>query len=297
MIEYGNNKIQNLSGYLFVALDGLEQWRERLLLLGMDVGVKGTILLSHEGINVAIAGSKLATSAFVAELKSYPPFQALTFKINESTDIPFKRFTIKIKQEIIRFRQPDAIPLAPGSTTHLAPKTLKAWLDEGRDITLLDTRNDYEIAMGTFENAVTLPIHHFTQLPDAVANLPEDALNKPVVMFCTGGVRCEKAAPWLLKHGAKEVYQIDGGILNYFTECGDAHYEGECFVFDDRVSITPEQIPSGAVICANCQFPVTIEQQALPSFNQPISCIHCETSLPLARLQEQEVKKIHVNQR
>lgn len=296
MIDQVNNKIQNLSGYLFVALDELEQWRERLLLLGMDLGIKGTILLSHEGINVAIAGALEATNAFVKTLQSYPAFQSLTFKVNESDAIPFKRFTIKIKQEIIRFRQPDAMPLSPGSMTHLAPKTLKAWLDEGRDITLLDTRNDYEIAVGTFENAVTLPIHHFTQLPDAVTKLPEDAFNKPVVMFCTGGVRCEKAAPWLLKQGAKEVYQIDGGILNYFTECGDAHYEGECFVFDERVAITPEQIPSGAVICTNCQFPVTLEQQELPSFNPPISCVHCATSLPLARLLEREVKKISIGQ-
>ncbi len=267
--------IQNLSGYLFVALTDLAEWRERLLALGQAADIKGTILLSPEGINVAIAGTVTAAKQFVDGLHAYAIFQDLHFKVNTSDTIPFNRFVIKLKAEIIRFLQPDAIPLPPGSSTHLSPKTLKAWLDEGRDITILDTRNDYEIATGTFKNAVTLPIHHFTQLPQAVSQLPKETLEKPVVMFCTGGVRCEKAAPWLQLHGAKEVYQIDGGILNYFTQCGDAYFEGECFVFDERVGITAEQKPSGAIICANCQFPVTLAQQQLPNCHQPDYCPHC----------------------
>lgn len=276
-MTYNTDKtfIQNLSGYLFVDLTELELWRERLLALGETAKIKGTILLSPEGINVAVAGTQEATTQFIEGIHQYDVFQSLQFKINQSETIPFQKFTIKIKAEIIRFLQPDAIPLPPGSTTHLSPKTLKAWLDEGRDITILDTRNDYEVVAGTFKDAVVLPIHHFTQLPKAVAELPQDALEKPVVMFCTGGVRCEKAAPWLQLHGAKEVYQIDGGILNYFKECGDAYYEGECFVFDERVGITAEQKPSGAIICANCQFPVTKAQQQLPSFHQPDYCPHC----------------------
>jgi len=267
--------IHHLSGYRFVALTELETWRERLLALGQATDVKGTLLLSTEGINVAVAGLPEAIVQFVQGLHAYPEFAALTFKLNVTDAIPFRRFSVKIKAEIIRFLQPDAVPLPPDSPTHLAPETFKAWLDEGRDITILDTRNDYEVAVGTFEGAVTLPIHHFTQLPQAVAALPQAQLDKPVVMFCTGGVRCEKAAPWLQLQGVREVYQLDGGILNYFATCGDAYYQGECFVFDDRVGITPEQKPSGAIICDHCQFPVTREQQQLPSFQPPYTCPHC----------------------
>lgn len=268
-------RILNLSGYLFVPLTSLQDWQGRLRSLASLHGIKGTILLSEEGINVAVAGVAEEAQAFIRAIQAFPEFSTLTFKVSESDFIPFKRFIVKIKAEIIRFLQADSTPLPPASPTHLSPEQLKAWLDEGRDITLLDTRNDYEIAIGTFKQAVTLPIHYFTQLPKSVANLPKAALEKPVVMFCTGGVRCEKAAPWLLHQGVREVYQLDGGILNYFKACGDAHYDGECFVFDERVSLTSKQEASGAIICEHCQFPVSKAQQQEASFQQPKHCPHC----------------------
>jgi len=134
----------------------------------------------------------------------------------------------------------------------IAPETLKDWLDEGREVLLLDTRNDYEICSGTFQNAQDINIANFRDFPAAAAaaiaagDLPNDI---PVVTFCTGGIRCEKAAPFLVAAGLREVYQIEGGILNWFEQCGGAHWQGECFVFDDRVEITPSLAETGSHLC------------------------------------------------
>src|SRR5262249_5606336 len=148
-----------------------------------------------------------------------------------SAEQPFRRMLVKVKQEIIAF---GVAGIEPGRTTStkLAPQTLKQWLDEGRPVTLLDTRNDYEVRLGTFENAVTLGIDHFRSFPAAVRELPAAMKQQPIVMFCTGGIRCEKAGPLMEREGFEQVFQLDGGILKYFEECGGEHYDGECFVFD-----------------------------------------------------------------
>lgn len=231
----------NTSAYQFLPLSDLDALRAELFALGEELGIKGTILLSPEGINCTICAQSEAMLKFKQKLDER--FD-LPYKDSESDFIPFKRFLIKIKSEIITFKQKEINP-AQQTSPHLAPETLKAWLDEGREVVILDTRNRFELDYGKFTQAIDLSIDNFTEFADAIANLPESMKSKPVVTYCTGGVRCEKAAPLLEAHGFKHVYQIDGGILNYFEQCGDAHYSGNCFVFDERISLTPSLAVSG----------------------------------------------------
>ena len=163
-------------------------------------------------------------------------FTQFAFHEFYSAEQPFRKLKVKIKKEIITFRQPDLNVLGMRAPA-LAPEELKQWLDEKRDITLLDTRNEYEISMGTFDGAVNLHLNHFNELPKAMGEIDPA---KPVVMFCTGGIRCEKAAQYMKEHGFPDVYQLDGGILGYFAKVGGAHYSGGCFVFDERVSVEPQ---------------------------------------------------------
>lgn len=229
--------ILNIAGYKFIPLTELAVLREQLLPACLEL--KGTILLSPEGINLSLAGTQESILALQTFLKSDERFADLCFHETYSTYQPFKRLKIKLKKEIITLRQPEADPTTTRAPS-LAPQDLKQWLDEQRDITLLDTRNDYEIALGTFTGAVNLHLDDFSALPDSLENIERD---KPVVMFCTGGIRCEKAALYMLNQGYSNVYQLDGGILGYFKQVGGAHYDGGCFVFDERVAVDSNLIP------------------------------------------------------
>jgi len=181
---------------------------------------------------------------------------------------------VKIKKEIIAFGI-DGIDPAHKPSPKLAPHTLKQWLDEGRPITLLDTRNDYEVKMGTFKGALVPHIDNFREFPEAVGRLPAELKKQPVVMFCTGGIRCEKAGPFMLREGFEEVFQLDGGILKYFEACGGAHYDGECFVFDRRVGVNAQLQETGSVLCWNCQTPLSVDEQKDVRYVYEKSCPHC----------------------
>ncbi len=181
---------------------------------------------------------------------------------------------VKIKKEIIAFGVAGIDP-ANHPTPKLPARTLKQWLDEGRPVTLLDTRNDYEVRMGTFRGAVAARVRHFREFPGAVPRLRTELKEQPIVMFCTGGIRCEKAGPFMERAGFKNVHQLDGGILKYFEECGGAHYDGECFVFDRRVGVDPELRETKSVLCFHCQSPLTESEQSNPRYVPDISCPHC----------------------
>jgi UPF0176 protein len=226
----------NLSAYKFTPLVDLPALRERVRAAATAGGLKGTVLLSGEGINLFVAGESVHAAAFVARLRTIPGLEDLTPKESTSATQPFGRMFVKIKKEIIAFGV-DGIDPARRPAPKLAPRTLKQWLDEGRSVTLLDTRNDYEVERGTFRGAVRAGIRRFRDFPAAAKHLPPELKSQPVVMFCTGGIRCEKAAPFLAREGFQNVFQLDGGILKYFEQCGGAHYEGECFVFDERVGV------------------------------------------------------------
>lgn len=237
-------EIVNLSAYTFTPLADLPVWRDRLRTVGETLALRGTVLLSPEGINLFIAGPRAATEAFLAEVRTIPGLADLTAKESLSAERPFGRMRVKIKKEIIAFGQPGIDP-ARRPSAKISARTLKAWLDAGRPVTLLDTRNDYEVRHGTFRGAIVPHIEHFRDFPAAARQLPAELRETPVVMFCTGGIRCEKAGPYLEQLGFKAVHQLDGGILKYFEECGGAHYDGTCFVFDERVSVDAALRPAG----------------------------------------------------
>lgn len=266
--------IVNLSAYKFTPLSDLPALKAQLLALSRAEGLKGTILLSPEGINFFVAGPRPAITAFMAVLHAIPGLEDVTPKESPSDEQPFRRMLVKIKQEIIAFGVPGIAP-AQRTSPKLPARTLKQWLDEGRPVTLLDTRNDYEVRLGTFRGAVPVGVDHFRDFPLAVAKLPEAMKEQPVVMFCTGGIRCEKAGPYMESVGFKNVLQLDGGILKYFEECGGAHYDGECFVFDYRVGVDASLRETESVLCYNCTMPVSKAEQADPRYVYEKSCPYC----------------------
>lgn len=229
---------RNISAYKFTPLEDLPALRARVLAAAERLHLKGTVLLSPEGINVFVAGRDEAIAEFVALLRTLPGLDDLVPKDSASQAQPFGHMRVKIKREIIAFGVPGIDP-ARQPAPKLSPQRLKQWLDEGKPVTLLDTRNDYEVALGTFRGALPAGIARFRDFPAAVRRLPPELKAQPIVMFCTGGIRCEKAGPCMQQEGFREVFQLDGGILNYFAQCGGDHYHGECFVFDERVGLDP----------------------------------------------------------
>ena len=266
--------IINISTYKFTPLDDLPALRARLLELCLKVGLKGTILLSPEGINIFVAGTREQLDPVLGEIRAIPGLEDLAPKESASDRQPYRRMLVKIKKEIIAFGIAGIDP-ARRPSPKLSARTLRQWLDEGRPVTLLDTRNDYEVRMGTFRGARPAGIGHFREFPEAVRQLPAALKEQPIVMFCTGGIRCEKAGPFMEAAGFKNVHQLDGGILKYFEECGGAHYDGECFVFDRRVGVDPALRETNSVLCFACQMPLKEAEQRHPHYVPEVSCPHC----------------------
>ncbi|MES2707539.1 MAG: pseudouridine synthase [Verrucomicrobiota bacterium] len=266
--------VTNIAAYQFARLHGLKDWRSELLRKCRAWNLRGTILLSTEGINLFMAGGGAEIGEFLAEVRSVPGLEKLEAKFSGSAHQPFTRLLVRIKKEIIAFGV-EGIDPARRTVPKLAPKELKQWLDEGRPVTLLDTRNDYEVRLGTFRNARTMGLDHFRNFPAAVRELPEGLKSQPIVMFCTGGIRCEKAGPYMEREGFGNVHQLEGGILKYFEECGSAHYDGECFVFDQRVGVDPALQETSSAVCYVCQTPLTEEDQESARFVTGQSCPAC----------------------
>lgn len=264
----------NVAAYKFVRLENREILRQRLRSECEELGLKGTILLSPEGINLFLAGLPAAVERFLAQLRGRPEFSDLEVKLSHSAKIPFRRMLVRLKKEIIPCGLDEIQPEARTSPK-LPARELKCWLDEGRPFKLLDVRNHYEIELGTFSQAEQLDLGHFREFRDAVDNLPQESKELPVVMFCTGGIRCEKAGPLMEQAGFREVYQLDGGILKYFEECGGAHYDGACFVFDGRVALDPQLKPTGNLLCFACQAVLTADDVASGKFLFGQYCPRC----------------------
>ncbi|MBL8809198.1 MAG: sulfurtransferase [Planctomycetaceae bacterium] len=293
--ELNDKPIVNISCYKFVRFDNLEERRLAIRRRAVELNLKGTVLLSEEGINLFVAGPKDSIDSFVEFLRSDPALSDLQPKESVNEYQPFNRMLVKIKKEIIAF---GIEGVEPGTRTSpkLPAAELKRWLDEGRKLHLLDTRNDYEVGIGTFENAINLHIDHFREFPDAVARLPEDMKDEPIVMFCTGGIRCEKAGPFMEMAGFRNVYQLDGGILKYFEEVGGDHWNGECFVFDQRVAVDPALRETGTTQCYICQAVVTPEQQQLPEYVPGKSCPTCFQSTDELRAQRLRNRERQIQQ-
>ncbi len=269
--------VTNVAAYRFAPLTQLAALRADLLAFCRAQQLRGTILLSTEGINLFVSGSHAAVEALLARLRRVPGLAALEAKYSYTAHQPFRRMLVRIKQEIIAFGVPGIDP-AQRSSPKVSPRQLKAWLDEGRPLTLLDTRNDYEVKLGTFENAVAAGVDHFRDFPAAVARMPQQLKDQTIVMFCTGGIRCEKAGPYMESQGFRHVLQLEGGILKYFEECGGAHYRGECFVFDQRVGVDPTLQETEAAQCFNCLSPLTADEQRDARYVPGRSCPWCHRS-------------------
>ncbi|MEW5966858.1 MAG: sulfurtransferase [Pseudomonadota bacterium] len=240
--------VVNISCYKFVGLDDREALRADLKARCDALDLKGTILLAPEGINVFLAGMREAIDAIVAHLRRDARFADLAPKESLSAEPPFKRMRVRLKKEIITMKHPLIRPEA-GRAPAVAAARLKTWLDrgtddEGRPVVMLDTRNDYEVAAGSFDGAVDYGIGVFSEFPPRLAAHLADFAGKTVVSFCTGGIRCEKAAIHMQQIGVERVYQLEGGILKYFEEVGGAHYRGDCFVFDEREAVSADLQPA-----------------------------------------------------
>ncbi|GAB2538312.1 sulfurtransferase [Rhodanobacter koreensis] len=241
--------IVNISAYKFISLDELSTLRERLLERCEALALKGTILLAPEGINLFLAGSRSAIDGFMASLHEDPRFTDIEPKESLSDEVPFGRLRVRLKHEIITMRLPTIRPEGGRAPAVDAP-TLQRWLDqghddEGRDVVLLDTRNDYEVDVGKFPQAVDYRIASFTEFPAAIAADRTRYDGKTIVSYCTGGIRCEKAALHMQDIGMPHVYQLEGGILKYLEQTDGSHWRGDCFVFDGRVAVDNALTPAG----------------------------------------------------
>ena len=241
--------IANIAAYKFVSIDAPTEWVTPLSERCEQLSLKGTIVLAEEGINLFLAGAAAAIEGILSYLADPSlfgeRFQNLDVKYSWSEEQPFKRMVVRVAKEIITMRHPLIRPEAFRAPA-VDALTLKKWLDQGhdddgRDVVLMDTRNAFEVAMGTFEGALDFDIERFSEFPRAVQDACADRAlglkEKTIVSFCTGGIRCEKAALYLKEIAVDHVYQLDGGILRYFEEAGGAHWSGECFVFDQRIAV------------------------------------------------------------
>ncbi len=228
----------NIAAYRFVSLTDLPTLHSAICQRLEGSEIKGTVLLAEEGINLFLAGESNEVNGFMTWLCGDSRFKGLEAKESWSETQPFKKRLVKIKPEIIRMNHP-AIQPASGRAPAVDASTLKRWLDQGHDdqgqaVVTLDTRNAFEADCGTFTGAIDWRIDKFTEFPDALKAHQAELQGKTVVSFCTGGIRCEKAALLMREAGLTDVFQLDGGILTYFEQVGQAHYNGGCFVFDER---------------------------------------------------------------
>jgi UPF0176 protein len=275
--------IVNLSAYHFATVEDIAAWRAPVTERCNALGLRGTVLLAPEGINLFVAGTRDNTDAFMDYIRHDPLFEgkfaSLQFKESLSDKQPFTRMLVKLKREIITMKKP-AIKPELGRAPFVDAPTLKNWLDRGHDdqgrpVVMLDTRNAFEVDVGTFDNALDYRITKFSEFPEVIENNRADLEGKTVVSFCTGGIRCEKAAIHMKEVGIENVYQLEGGILKYFEEVGGAHYHGDCFVFDYRTALNPQLEPTATAQCFGCRAVVPPEAQQSPLYVAGKTCPEC----------------------
>jgi len=269
-----SNAILNIAGYRFVDLPDRDDLIEPYQRTCQRLHLKGTILIAPEGINFFLAGVEQAIEDFILFLEQDIRFKGIPLKKSWTGYQPFNRMNVRRKQEIISVGL-DEIRPADFTGPNIKPTELKEILDDEQPVHLLDTRNIYEMKIGTFENAIDLNIDSFRDFPAAIKDLPESMKDEPIVMFCTGGIRCEKASAIMLNAGFTNVRQLEGGILGYFEDVGGDHWNGNCFVFDQRVAIDPNLHETGEVVCFACRTPLTVEEQDHTSYVVGQSCPYC----------------------
>jgi len=254
-------------------------------------GVRGSLLIAGEGINGTIAGPRAGIDAVLAHVRSLPGCETLEWKESTAERMPFGRMKVRLKKEIVTMGQPDVDPLA--RVGHYVEPAAWNALISAPDVAVIDTRNDYEVAIGTFEGAVDPQTASFRDFPKWWEENRDRFHNKRIAMFCTGGIRCEKSTNWLIGQGVDEVYHLKGGILKYLEEVpeDESLWRGECFVFDGRVSVGHGLKEGPHNLCHACRRPILPEDRARPEFEQGVSCHHCieeTTDADKARFRERQ---------
>ncbi|GAA5524153.1 thiosulfate sulfurtransferase GlpE [Microbulbifer aestuariivivens] len=269
------NSIVVCALYKFVTLDDFESLRDPILNTMLENQVRGTLLLAKEGINGTVAGSREGIDALLAHLKSDPRLASLDYKESFTEDMPFLRSKVKLKREIVTMGVEGIDPRRTVGT-YVKPSDWNALISDP-EVLVIDTRNDYEYQVGTFENAVNPKTESFREFPDYVKEHLDPAKHKKVAMFCTGGIRCEKSTAYLKEQGFDEVYHLQGGILKYLEDVPkeETLWKGECFVFDDRVTVNHDLQRGIYQQCNACRMPVTAEEMQSEKFEQGVSCPHC----------------------
>ncbi|MBJ6121507.1 rhodanese-related sulfurtransferase [Sphingomonas mollis] len=264
--------------YRFARFDDPVAVRDRLETVAKAAGIRGTLLIAAEGINGTIAGTNEGIDTVLAAIRALPGCADLTPKFAEAATMPFHRLKVRLKREIVTMGVADIDPLTEVGT-YVAPADWNALVDDP-DTVVIDTRNDYEVAVGSFAGAVDPGTASFRDFP-AWFNAHRDELaGKRVAMFCTGGIRCEKATAFLRREGVEDVFHLDGGILRYLEEMptADSRWQGECFVFDERVAVGHGLTPGSHALCRGCRMPVSEADRASPLFVEGVSCPRCHAA-------------------
>jgi UPF0176 protein len=265
--------------YKFVSLPDFHELREPLHDHCLAQNIRGTLLLAEEGINGTVAGSREAIDSLLAYLKADPRLADLSHKESFDSSQPFYRMKVKLKKEIVTMGI-DGIDPNEVVGTYVKPKDWNALISDP-DVVLIDTRNDYEVEIGTFKGAVDPKTESFRQFPEYVRQNYNPAKHKKVAMFCTGGIRCEKASAFMKREGFEEVYHLEGGILKYLEEVDqpDSLWQGECFVFDNRVSVKQGLEPGEYALCHGCRWPITDADRQSDKYEEGVSCPACHDTL------------------
>lgn len=265
--------------YKFVSLPDFHELREPLLDHCLAQNIRGTLLLAEEGINGTVAGGREAIDSLLAYLKADPRLADLSHKESFDSSQPFYRMKVKLKKEIVTMGI-DGIDPNEVVGTYVKPKDWNALISDP-DVVLIDTRNDYEVEIGTFKGAVDPKTESFRQFPEYVRQNYNPAKHKKVAMFCTGGIRCEKASAFMKREGFEEVYHLEGGILKYLEEVdqSDSLWQGECFVFDNRVSVKQGLEPGEYALCHGCRWPITDADRQSDKYEEGVSCPACHDTL------------------
>ena len=265
--------------YKFVQLDDFADLRQPLLELCQTYGIKGTILLAPEGINATIAGTRETLDSLRSYLKQDPRLSDLTHKTSWAEKQPFERMKVKLKKEIVTLGQPDVSPTQKVGT-YVDPQDWNQIISDPT-VVVIDTRNTYEVDIGTFQGATNPETDSFREFPDYAAQQLDPAKHKKVAMFCTGGIRCEKASSYLLEQGFDQVYHLKGGILKYLEDvpAEDSLWAGECFVFDERVTVQHGLEPGSYAMCHGCGHPISQEDTHSPHYAPGITCPRCYDKL------------------
>ena len=265
--------------YKFVTLEQPESLREPLLEFLNQQDIRGTLILANEGINGTVSGSRAAIDALYDWFHQHPPLDSVSYKESFFNEQPFYRTKVKLKREIVTMGV-EGIDPRKAVGTYVKPKDWNALISDP-EVLLIDTRNDYEVDIGTFQGAINPVTDTFREFPDYVKEHLDPEKHKKVAMFCTGGIRCEKSTAFLKEQGFDEVFHLEGGILKYLEEvpADNSMWDGECFVFDNRVSVGHGLEPGDFQLCHACRKPLSAEDRQRPEFEEGLSCHHCHDTV------------------